>query len=163
MTTLAAALHPAEGSVPTTQQLHEQYIVAHRVRGAAALYGFAGIAQLAERLEGLCEYATAIPETDWIRAVGAMREIVQGVQLQLDVIREGFLHDQAKSVHALTIMMFLQGLKTFLMATAYRKVTSLPHRLEALEMRLTTLVPMAEQWVNLGRIERAAIKDILPA
>lgn len=94
MTALAAALHLAEGSVPTPQQLHEQYIVAHRVRGAAALYGFAGIAQLAERLEGLCEYATSIPEADWIRAVGAMREIVQGIQLQLDVIREGGSEDQ---------------------------------------------------------------------
>lgn len=90
-------------------------------------------------------------------------DFVTASQLDPILAHVEFLHDQAKSVHALTIMMFLQGLKTFLMATAYRKVTSLPHRLEALEMRLTTLVPMAEQWVNLGRIERAAIKDILPA
>ncbi|MFO0706019.1 MAG: Hpt domain-containing protein [Nitrospira sp.] len=94
MTTLAVALHPAEGSVPTPRQLHEHYIVAHRVRGAAALYGFTGIAQLGERLETLCEQATEIPEADWSRAVGAMREIVQGIQLQLDVIREGGSEDQ---------------------------------------------------------------------
>ncbi len=74
-----------------------------------------------------------------------------------------FLHDQAKLVQAMTIMMFLQGLKSFLTVTAYRKVTSLPIRLEALELRLRTLVPMAEQWVNLGRLERATIEEILPA
>ena len=74
-----------------------------------------------------------------------------------------FLHDQAKLVQAMTIMMFLQGLKSFLTVTAYRKVTSLPIRLEALELRLKTLVPMAEQWVNLGRLERATIEEILPA
>ena len=74
-----------------------------------------------------------------------------------------FLHEQAKVVQAMTIMMFLQGLKSFLTITAYRKMTSLPIRLEALELRLKTLVPMAEQWVNLGRLERATIEEILPA
>lgn len=73
------------------------------------------------------------------------------------------LHDQAKAVQAMTIMMFLQGLESFLTVTAYRKVTALPIRLEALELRLKTLVPMAEQWVNLGRLERATIEEILPA
>ncbi len=83
---------------------------------------------------------------------------------QLDPILDHveFLHNQAKLVQAMTIMMFLQGLKSFLTVTAYRKVTSLPIRLEALELRLKTLVPMAEQWVNLGRLERATIEEILP-
>lgn len=94
MAELKRALHPADGSVPGPQLLHEQYIVAHRIRGAAALYGFAGIAQLGERLESLFEQSHLIPEADWHRAVGAMREIVQGVQLQLDVIGEGGGEDQ---------------------------------------------------------------------
>ncbi|MCS6293114.1 MAG: hybrid sensor histidine kinase/response regulator [Nitrospira sp.] len=91
---LKRALHPADGSVPSPQQLHEQFIVAHRIRGAAALYGFAGIAQLSERLELLLEQSHMVPEEDWLRAVGAMREIVQGVQLQLDVIGQGGGEDQ---------------------------------------------------------------------
>lgn len=94
MADLKRALHPVDGSVPSPQELHEQYIVAHRIRGAAALYGFAGIAQLSERLESLCEQSHMVPETDWLRAVGAMREIVQGVQLQLDVIGQGGGEDQ---------------------------------------------------------------------
>lgn len=94
MAELKRALQPANGSVPTPQLLREQYIVAHRIRGAAALYGFTGIAQLSERLESLFEQSHLIAESDWLRAVGAMREIVQGVQLQLEVIGQGGGEDQ---------------------------------------------------------------------
>jgi hypothetical protein len=59
--------------------------------------------------------------------------------------------------------MFLQGLRSFLLLTAYRKASTLPQRLETVEARMQTLIPMAEQWVNIGRIERAAISEILPA
>jgi hypothetical protein len=72
------------------------------------------------------------------------------------------LHDRAKAVQATTIMMFLQGLKSFLTATAYRKVEALPQRLQAFEERLMALIPMAQQWVTLGRLERSSIEDILP-
>lgn len=68
----------------------------------------------------------------------------------------------AKTVQASTIMMFLQGLKAFLSVNAYRKESTLPQRLEAVEERLNALIPMAEQWVTLGRLERAAIAEILP-
>jgi len=73
------------------------------------------------------------------------------------------LHDSARTVQATTIMMFLQGIKSFLSTTAYRKIANLPQRLEAVDARIQTLVPMAEQWVHLGRLERAAIEEILPA
>jgi hypothetical protein len=72
------------------------------------------------------------------------------------------LHDFARTVHAATITMFLQGLKSFLTVTAYRKDATLSQRLEAIEERILALVPMAEQWVSLGRLERAAIEEILP-
>jgi hypothetical protein len=38
----------------------------------------------------------------------------------------------------------------------------LAQRLAAVESRLQALVPMAEQWVSIGRVERAAIAEILP-
>lgn len=103
MATLKAALHPADGSVPSPQQLQEQFIVAHRIRGAAALYGFSGIAQLGERLESLCEHAGSIPEAEWVRAVGAMREIVQGVQMQIDAIGKGGGEDQVTIERCLAV------------------------------------------------------------
>ncbi len=94
MAEIKRALHPVDGTVPNPQLLQEQYIVAHRIRGAASLYGFSGIAQLSERLESLFEQSQMIVEADWSRAVDAMREIVQAVQLQLDVIGQGGGEDQ---------------------------------------------------------------------
>jgi len=73
------------------------------------------------------------------------------------------LHDASEAVQAGTITMFLQGLRAFLMVAAYRKHTTLPQRLKAVDSRIQALVPMAEQWVSIGRVERAAIAEILPA
>ncbi|HSN03779.1 MAG TPA: Hpt domain-containing protein [Nitrospira sp.] len=103
MATLKTALHPVDGAVPSAQQLQRHYIVAHRIRGAAALYGYQGIAQLGERLEALCEQAESISGSEWLRAVGAMREIIQAVQLQLDVIGQGGAEDQATIERCLSV------------------------------------------------------------
>lgn len=92
---LLAALHPPDESLPGPHQLKEQYIVAHRIRGAAALYGYSGIARMSERLESLMEQATDIPASVWPRAVGAMREIVQGIQSQIQSIGGGGGEDTA--------------------------------------------------------------------
>jgi len=73
------------------------------------------------------------------------------------------LHDASEAVQAGMIAMFLQGLRAFLMVAAYRKNTTLPQRLKAVDSRIQALVPMAEQWVSIGRVERAAIAEILPA
>ncbi len=72
------------------------------------------------------------------------------------------LHDASDSVQAGMMTMFLQGLRAFLMVAAYRKTTTLAQRLSAVEARIQALVPMAEQWVSIGRVERAAIAEILP-
>lgn len=93
MTALTKALHPADASVPTPQQLQEQYIVAHRIRGAAALYGYGGVAQLSERLEAVLEQAPSITDAEWLRAVGAMREMVQGIQSLIQTIEQGGTED----------------------------------------------------------------------
>jgi hypothetical protein len=89
-------------------------------------------------------------------------DFVTSSQLDPILIDVESLHDCAKTVHATTIMMFLQGMKAFLTATAYRKIETLPQRLQALEERLMALIPMAQQWVTLVRLERASIEDILP-
>ncbi|HSF70462.1 MAG TPA: HD domain-containing phosphohydrolase [Nitrospira sp.] len=72
------------------------------------------------------------------------------------------LHEASEAVQAGKITMFLQGLRAFLMVAAFRKSTTLVQRLAAVENRLQALLPMAEQWVSIGRVERAAIADILP-
>jgi hypothetical protein len=72
------------------------------------------------------------------------------------------LHDAADSVQAGMMTMFLQGLRAFLMVAAFRKTLTLTQRLATVEARIQALIPMAEQWVSIGRVERAAIAEILP-
>ncbi|WP_447603593.1 HD-GYP domain-containing protein [Nitrospira sp. Nam80] len=72
------------------------------------------------------------------------------------------LHASAERVSAAAIMLFLQGLRGFLLVAARSKPPSISHRLQAVQDRLTALVPLAKQWVDIGRIERASIIDILP-
>ncbi|MDZ4732247.1 MAG: HD domain-containing phosphohydrolase [Nitrospirota bacterium] len=83
---------------------------------------------------------------------------------QLDPILEQVeaLYDLASHVQATMITMFLQGLRSFLMVAAYRKTSTLAQRLGTVETRIYALIPMAEQWGNIGRVERSAISDILP-
>ena len=97
-----------------------------------------------------------------LRASGATDFVTAS---QLDPILEQVeaLYDLANHVQATMITMFLQGLRSFLMVAAYRKTATLAQRLGTVEMRIHALIPMAEQWGNIGRVERSAISDILPA
>jgi HD-GYP domain-containing protein (c-di-GMP phosphodiesterase class II) len=97
-----------------------------------------------------------------LRASGATDFVTAS---QLDPILEQVeaLYDLANHVQATMITMFLQGLRSFLMVAAYRKTSTLAQRLGTVEMRIHALIPMAEQWGNIGRVERLAISDILPA
>jgi hypothetical protein len=97
-----------------------------------------------------------------VRSRGAT-DFVTSSQLDPIVQEVDALHDLADRVQASMMTMFLQGLRSFLVVAAYRKTATLPQRLETVEVRMQTLVPMAEQWVSIGQIERAAISEILPA
>ena len=96
-----------------------------------------------------------------IRAQGATDFVTAS---QLDPILEQVeaLYNLASQVQATMITMFLQGLRSFLMVAAYRKTSTLAERLGTVETRIHALIPMAEQWGNLGRVERSAIGGILP-
>ena len=72
------------------------------------------------------------------------------------------LFEASEQVSAANISVFLEGLRTFLRVTAQHKPAAIRERLAALEERLATLIPLAQQWVDVGRVERAAIFDILP-
>ena len=51
---------------------------------------------------------------------------------------------------AANINLFLQGLRTFLRVTAQHKPAAIRERLAAVEERLATLIPLAQQWVDVG-------------
>jgi chemotaxis protein histidine kinase CheA len=84
-------------------------------------------------------------------------------QLDPMVCEVDALYDLANHVQASMMTMFLHGLRSFLLVSAYRKASTLPQWLEMVEARVQTLIPMAEQWVNIGRTERADISEILRA
>jgi len=96
-----------------------------------------------------------------LRASGAT-DFVTAAQLDPVLEQVEALYDLASRVQATMITMFLQGLRSFLMVSAYRKTSSLAQRLGTVETRVHALIPMAEQWSNIGRVERSAISDILP-
>ena len=93
MTTLWAALHPADRTVPSQEAMQEHYIVAHRIRGAASLYGFTALAKLSELLETLLEQATTIPLSDWSHAVELLRDLATVCRGQVDVVAQGGQED----------------------------------------------------------------------
>jgi hypothetical protein len=78
-------------------------------------------------------------------------------------LRSFLLYDLANRVQPSMMSMFLHRLRSFLFASAYRKAPTLPQWLKTVEARVQTLIPMAEQWVNFGRTERADISEILRA
>jgi hypothetical protein len=95
-----------------------------------------------------------------LRAQGAT-DFVTATQLDPILEQVEALYDLASQVQATMITMFLQGLRSFLMVASYRKTSTLAQRLGTVETRIHALIPMAEQWGNIGRVERSAISDIL--
>ena len=100
--------------------------------------------------------------------VDALYDLANRVQASmmtmfLHGLRSFLLYDRANRVQASMMTMILHGLRSFLPVSAYRKASTLPQWLEMVEARVQTLIPMAEQWVNIGRTERADISEILRA
>ncbi len=95
-----------------------------------------------------------------LRAQGAT-DFVTATQLDPILEQVEALYDLASHVQATMITMFLQGLRSFLMVASYRKTSTLAQRLGTVETRIHALIPMAEQWGNIGRVDRSAISDIL--
>ena len=75
----------------------DQYVWAHKVRGASGIYGFTGLSLLGELLESTLEQSTSIDPALWLKTVGA--RMVEAFQSQLDVIKQGGQEDPSVSAH----------------------------------------------------------------
>ncbi len=100
--------------------------------------------------------------------VDALYDLANRVQaamltMFLHELRAFLVCDLANRVKTSMLTMFLHRLRSFLLVNAYRKASTPPQWLEMVEARVQTLIPMAEQWVNIGRTERADIREILRA
>ncbi|BCA53635.1 putative Chemotaxis protein CheA modulated with response regulator receiver region [Nitrospira sp. KM1] len=96
-TALAESFHPPGDALPSAVELQSQYVWAHKVRGAAGIYGFTGLATLGELLESTLEQATSIDAALWPHAVGALRGMLESFSAQLEVVRQGGSEDVAVS------------------------------------------------------------------
>lgn len=72
------------------------------------------------------------------------------------------LCEEAARVSASNLAVFLNGLRTFFRITAEHKPATVRQRLAAVAERLHSLIPLAQQWVDIGKVEREAISAILP-
>ncbi|HEY7128081.1 MAG TPA: Hpt domain-containing protein [Nitrospira sp.] len=96
---LSTAVNPPGDALPTPQELQDQYVWAHKVRGASGIYGFSGLSLLGELLETTLEQSTAIDPSLWLKTVGVLRGMVEAFQSQLEVVKAGGSEDPSVSAH----------------------------------------------------------------
>lgn len=71
------------------------------------------------------------------------------------------LKEAAASVEAVPVAQFFDGLMIFARVLSRHRSAVLPQRVETVEMRLNEVRQWAEQWMEAGRLERAAIQETL--
>ncbi len=94
---LSVAVNPPGDQLPSPEELQNQYVWAHKVRGAAAIYGYAGLSKLGELLEATLEGARSIEPALWPQTVGILRGMVEAFQSQLAIIKQGGQEDMTVS------------------------------------------------------------------
>jgi chemotaxis protein histidine kinase CheA len=73
------------------------------------------------------------------------------------------LWTSAQQVNASQAMTFFMGLHGFLAVVSQQRVAIAARRYEAVESRLKAVMPAVQSWVEAGRVERAAVGELLPA
>lgn len=73
------------------------------------------------------------------------------------------LQEVSAKGEAHAIMRFFRGLEAFLTLLARDGVSVMPERVAAIAARLQTILPMAQQWVEIGKQERGTIQKVVPA
>ena len=94
---LTKAFHPSDGTTPTPTQLQTEYVWAHKIRGASALYGYEGLALMGALLESTLEEATSIDAALWPRTLEIFRGMVTSFESQLHVVASGGAEDPSIS------------------------------------------------------------------
>lgn len=83
------ALHPEGKAHPEPGEVAEFHAVGHKLKGAALLYGFAGLGQLGALLEETLEQVQAIPPARWPAVLQIIRDIVASFRTQVAQIGRG--------------------------------------------------------------------------
>ncbi|MBA2486139.1 MAG: Hpt domain-containing protein [Nitrospira sp.] len=83
------ALHPEGKAHPEPSEVAEFHTVGHKLKGAALLYGFAGLGQLGALLEETLEHIQEIPIERWPAILQLIRDIVASFRSQVEQIGRG--------------------------------------------------------------------------
>jgi chemosensory pili system protein ChpA (sensor histidine kinase/response regulator) len=75
-----------DGMAPAQEAIQGQFIAAHNLRGSAALYGFPGVAGLAEILETTLEQAGESPQVEWAGMMAMLRDLASMLRAQIETI-----------------------------------------------------------------------------
>ena len=94
---LTKAFHSSDGTTLTPAQLQAQYVWAHKIRGASALYGYEGLALMGALLESTLEEGSSIEASLWPKALEILRGMVTSFESQLKVIAQGGVEDPSVS------------------------------------------------------------------
>ncbi len=94
----------------------------------------------------------ASPHADMLLSNGRMEKLLQEVQA---------MHDSALALEAKPVMQFFHGLHTFLTILSQKAVDITGSRLEAVESRIKRIVPIADQWIEDRKKERAVIQQFV--
>ncbi len=97
--------------------------------------------------------------TELKRAQDATSPMTDALAPALQTVQE--LQDLAGSAHAAGLMKFFRGLHRFLTVVADHGSSLVLGHLQMVESRLGVVIPMTQQWVEVGRDERAAIGRLL--
>ena len=112
---------------------------------------------LAEVERRIPRVAEAISELK--QAQGATAPMKDVLAPTLQTVQE--LQDLARTANAAALMKFFRGLHRFLTVVADQGTSLVLEHLQMVESRLGVVIPMAQQWVEVGRDERAAIGRLL--
>lgn len=96
---LSTAINSDSNALPTPEDLQSQYVWAHKVRGASAIYGYQGLAALGELLEIVLEHSVEIDVLKWPKAVSVLRQMLEVFRSQLETVRRGGREDLAIVEH----------------------------------------------------------------
>ena len=83
------ALHPEGKAHPEPGEVAEFHAVGHKLKGAALLYGFAGLGQLGALLEETLEQVQEISADRWPAVLQLIRDIVASFRSQVEQIGRG--------------------------------------------------------------------------
>ncbi len=107
-----------------------------------------------EQFDQVFQAMTALRQSPESFEAGTLE--LESALMTLDILQTNAIH-----VKATNLALFFNGLQAFFNVISEKGVALVSKRIAAVESRLGAVVPMAQQWVEMGRMEREMIGKVL--